>query len=201
MSFEQLGLISPILQALKEKGYVTPTPIQEKSIPVVLKGRDLFGCAQTGTGKTAAFTIPILQLLQGAGDGRTGSRKSVRALIMTPTRELSIQIGESIGHYGRFLKLSHQVIFGGVSQQAQVEGLQRGVDILVATPGRLLDLMQQRILTLDQIQIFVLDEADRMLDMGFIHDVRKVIAKLPARRQTLFFSATVPPEKIGRAHV
>ena len=194
MSFEQLGLISPILQALKEKGYVTPTPIQEKSIPVVLKGRDLFGCAQTGTGKTAAFTIPILQLLQGAGESRTGPRKSVRALIMTPTRELAIQIGESIGHYGRFLKLSHQVIFGGVSQQAQVEGLQRGVDILVATPGRLLDLMQQRILTLDQIQIFVLDEADRMLDMGFIHDVRKVIAKLPARRQTLFFSATVPPE-------
>jgi ATP-dependent RNA helicase RhlE len=194
MSFQQLGLISPILQALQEKGYVTPTPIQEKSIPVVLKGKDLFGCAQTGTGKTAAFTIPILQLLQGANDHRTGSRKAVRALIMTPTRELAIQIGESIGHYGRFLHLSHQVIFGGVSQQAQVEGLQRGVDILVATPGRLLDLMQQRILSLDQIQIFVLDEADRMLDMGFIHDVRKVIAKLPARRQTLFFSATVPEE-------
>ena len=190
MLFEQLNLIAPILKALNEEGYAQPTPIQQQAIPIVLEGRDLLGCAQTGTGKTAAFSLPILQLLQG----RPRVGKHIRALILTPTRELAIQIDESIAAYGRHTDLRHAVIFGGVSQKAQTDALARGVDILVATPGRLLDLMGQGLLSLVNIEIFVLDEADRMLDMGFIHDVRKVIAKLPARRQSLFFSATMPPE-------
>lgn len=194
MSFQELSLIEPILRALQQQGYVNPTPIQAKAIPSVLQQRDLLGCAQTGTGKTAAFTIPILQLLVERQKADTAYRGPIRALILTPTRELAIQIGESIGAYGQYLPIRHQVIFGGVSQHAQVEGLRRGVDILVATPGRLLDLMQQRIISLERLQFFVLDEADRMLDMGFIHDVRKIIAKIPKQRQTLFFSATMPPE-------
>ncbi len=193
MLFEQLNLIDPILNALKEEGYTQPTPIQQQAIPIVLQGRDLLGCAQTGTGKTAAFSVPILQLLFEK-PRQDRHAKAIRALILTPTRELAIQIDESIAAYGRFTRMRHAVIFGGVSQKPQTDALARGCDILVATPGRLLDLMQQGLLSLEQIEIFVLDEADRMLDMGFIHDVRKVIAKLPARRQSLFFSATMPPE-------
>ncbi len=193
MLFEQLNLIEPILKALDTEGYTTPTPIQEQSIPIVLQGRDLLGCAQTGTGKTAAFAIPMLQLMQErkrAGNSHNG----IKALILTPTRELAIQIDESFAAYGRHLNLSHLVIFGGVSQQPQTQALRRGVDILIATPGRLLDLVEQRFINLSQIEIFVLDEADRMLDMGFIHDVKKIITKIPAKRQTLFFSATMPAE-------
>jgi ATP-dependent RNA helicase RhlE len=190
MAFEQLNLIEPILHALKAEGYSTPTPIQQQAIPYLLKGRDLLGCAQTGTGKTAAFGLPILQLLYTQQPKRQG----IKALILTPTRELAIQIDESLEAYGRHLPLKHTVIFGGVSQFHQVNELKRGMDILVATPGRLLDLMNQGFISLQKIEIFVLDEADRMLDMGFINDVRKVIAKLPAKRQTLFFSATMPPE-------
>jgi ATP-dependent RNA helicase RhlE len=193
MSFENLNLIEPILQALKAEGYTHPTPIQAQAIPHVLQGKDLLGCAQTGTGKTAAFSIPILQQLKNNPRPTTASR-GIRTLILTPTRELAIQIDESMHAYGRNTGLRHAVIFGGVSQHSQVETLRRGVDILTATPGRLLDLMGQGIISLHSIEIFVLDEADRMLDMGFIHDVRKVIAKLPPRRQTLFFSATMPTE-------
>jgi ATP-dependent RNA helicase RhlE len=193
MSFQQLELIEPILRALKTEGYTTPTPIQAQSIPVILKRKDLLGCAQTGTGKTAAFAIPMLQLL--AENLVNGSnRKSIKALILTPTRELAIQIDESFAAYGRHIPLKHKVIFGGVSQHSQVQALQQGVDILTATPGRLLDLMNQGYVNLREIQIFVLDEADRMLDMGFVNDVKKVIAKLPEKRQTLFFSATMPNE-------
>jgi ATP-dependent RNA helicase RhlE len=188
--FEQLGLIEPILRALEAEGYKTPTPIQEQAIPVVLKQRDLLGCAQTGTGKTAAFAIPVLQLLT---ENKSKAR-GIRALVLTPTRELAIQIDESFKAYGRGLNLKHTVVFGGVSQHAQTNALRNGVDILIATPGRLLDLMQQRFIQLDNIEMFILDEADRMLDMGFIHDVKRVIAKLPAKRQTLFFSATMPSE-------
>jgi ATP-dependent RNA helicase RhlE len=194
MSFNNLSLIEPILNALSQEGYTQPTPIQEKSIPVVLDHRDLLGCAQTGTGKTAAFTIPILQLMQEDRLKEPGRRSEIHALILTPTRELAIQIGESIAAYGRNLSLRHEVIFGGVSQVNQVNSLKKGVDIIVATPGRLLDLMQQGFISLDKIKYFVLDEADRMLDMGFIQDVKRVIAKLPAKRQSLFFSATMPRE-------
>ncbi|MEY3676027.1 MAG: hypothetical protein RJB67_517 [Bacteroidota bacterium] len=190
LSFEQLNLIEPILEAVKAEGYTNPTPIQEQSIPVLLEGKDLLGCAQTGTGKTAAFAIPILQLLYN----KKSTHNGIKSLILTPTRELAIQIDESFEAYGKKTGLSHSVIFGGVSQVPQVSMLRRGVDILIATPGRLLDLMQQGYIKLNQLEIFVLDEADRMLDMGFIHDVKKVIAKLPATRQTLFFSATMPPE-------
>jgi ATP-dependent RNA helicase RhlE len=193
VTFKELPLIEPILKALEKEGYVTPTPIQEKSIPAILNKQDLLGCAQTGTGKTAAFTIPILQLMSEQvlnGD----KRKGIRTLILTPTRELAIQIGESIKAYGYYLPIKSLVIFGGVSQFSQVETLKMGVDILVATPGRLLDLMQQGYVSLQQIQFFVLDEADRMLDMGFVHDVKRVIARLPQKRQTLFFSATMPKE-------
>ena len=193
MLFEQLNLIDPIFRALKEEGYTNPTPIQQQAIPIVLQGRDLLGCAQTGTGKTAAFSVPILQLLYGR-PRQNREAKAVRALILTPTRELAIQIDESIAAYGRHTRLRHTVVFGGVSQKAQTDTLAKGCDILTATPGRLLDLMQQGYISLNHIEIFVLDEADRMLDMGFIHDVRRVIAKLPARRQSLFFSATMPPE-------
>jgi ATP-dependent RNA helicase RhlE len=192
MSFEKLNLIEPILRALKTEGYTTPTPIQEKAIPILLERKDLLGCAQTGTGKTAAFAIPILQLLHQ--DELYKASVGIGSLILTPTRELAIQIGESFSAYGRHLKLKHTVIFGGVSQKSQTDALRAGVNILIATPGRLLDLMNQRYVKLDHIKIFVLDEADRMLDMGFIHDVKKVIAKLPVKRQTLFFSATMPKE-------
>jgi ATP-dependent RNA helicase RhlE len=188
--FEQLGIIEPILKALQAEGYTTPTPIQQQAIPVLLEGRDLLGCAQTGTGKTAAFAVPILQLLSEQQNPPRG----IRALILTPTRELAIQIEESFKAYGKGLKLRHAVIFGGVSQHTQVNTLRNGVDILIATPGRLLDLMQQRIVSLNHIEKFVLDEADRMLDMGFIHDVKRIITKLPEERQTLFFSATMPTE-------
>ena len=192
MTFNELNLISPILKALETEGYKNPTPIQEQSIPILLQGKDLLGCAQTGTGKTAAFAIPILQLLDAAHAER--NHKAIKVLVLTPTRELAIQIADSFAAYGRNLSLKHTVIFGGVPQGAQVQTLQRGVDILVATPGRLLDLIGQRYISLKDIGIFVLDEADRMLDMGFIHDVRRVVALLPQKRQTLFFSATMPPE-------
>jgi ATP-dependent RNA helicase RhlE len=191
-TFNQLGLIEPILKALQEEGYTHPTPIQEQAIPHLAQGRDLLGCAQTGTGKTAAFAIPILQELHQKP--APGPKKAIRVLILTPTRELAIQIGESFTSYGRHLGLKHTVIFGGVGQKPQTDALHRGVDIVVATPGRLLDLMGQGYVHLNGLEIFVLDEADRMLDMGFIHDVKKVIAKLPTKRQTLFFSATMPPE-------
>jgi ATP-dependent RNA helicase RhlE len=190
--FENLNLIEPLLKALKTEGYTNPTPIQEQAIPVVLNRRDLLGCAQTGTGKTAAFALPILQLLHQEQKGQKGP-KQIKALILTPTRELAIQIGESFMAYGEHTGLSHLVVFGGVSQVPQVNALRHGIDILIATPGRLLDLMNQRYINLQQINMFVLDEADRMLDMGFIHDVNRVIDKLPAKRQTLFFSATMPP--------
>ncbi|RKR85575.1 ATP-dependent RNA helicase RhlE [Mucilaginibacter gracilis] len=193
MSFQDLKLIEPILKALKHEGYTTPTPIQEQSIPIILNRKDLLGCAQTGTGKTAAFAIPILQILH-ADKVQNPTSKAIKTLILTPTRELAIQIDESFAAYGRHTGLKHLVIFGGVSQHHQVEALKRGIDILVATPGRLLDLVQQKFVHLDQIKILVLDEADRMLDMGFVNDVRKVIAKLPFKRQTLFFSATMPKE-------
>jgi ATP-dependent RNA helicase RhlE len=193
LTFKELHLVAPILKALETEGYTTPTPIQEQSIPHILHGKDLLGCAQTGTGKTAAFAIPILQnlLLQQKEDA---FNHDIKALILTPTRELAIQIDESFGAYGKHTGLRHAVIFGGVSQFHQTNELRRGVDILIATPGRLLDLISQKFVNLQGIKMFVLDEADRMLDMGFIHDVKKVIARLPEKRQTLFFSATMPPE-------
>ena len=198
MTFENLNLIEPIQRALKDLGYVTPTPIQQQSIPSLLEGKDLLGCAQTGTGKTAAFAIPILQLLNGRRHLDRGP-KNIKALILTPTRELAIQIEESFREYGHYLPLKKLVIFGGVSQHPQTEALKKGVDILVATPGRLLDLIDQKFIHLHHIEIFVLDEADRMLDMGFVHDVKKVIAKLPQHRQSLFFSATMPPDIVALA--
>jgi ATP-dependent RNA helicase RhlE len=191
--FKELNLIEPILKALETEGYTTPTPIQEQSIPIVLSGRDLLGCAQTGTGKTAAFAIPMLQLLQ-ASKTANPTNKGIKALILTPTRELAIQIDESFRAYGKNLNLKSLVIFGGVSQVPQTNALRNGVDILIATPGRLLDLVEQRYINLSQLEFFVLDEADRMLDMGFIHDIKKIITKIPAKRQTLFFSATMPTE-------
>ncbi|MCK8495919.1 MULTISPECIES: DEAD/DEAH box helicase [Spirosoma] len=194
MQFSDLNLIDPILKALAEEGYSNPTPIQQQAIPVLLSRRDLLGCAQTGTGKTAAFAIPILQLLnEERSKNPTGPRR-IKTLVLTPTRELAIQIDESFAAYGRYLNLRHTVIFGGVSQHSQVNTIRNGIDVLVATPGRLLDLMNQGIISLRDVQFFVLDEADRMLDMGFIHDVKKVIARLPERRQSLFFSATMPPD-------
>ncbi|MCE5330602.1 MAG: DEAD/DEAH box helicase [Bacteroidales bacterium] len=191
MTFEKLDLIEPILNALRHEGYTQPTPIQEISIPIILKGRDLLGCAQTGTGKTAAFAIPILQQLTNSGVAKSNHRK-IKTLIVTPTRELAIQIDESFASYGRFLNIRHTVIFGGVNQNPQVSALKAGVDILIATPGRLLDLHNQGFVKLNELSIFVLDEADRMLDMGFIHDVKKLIKLIPAKRQSLFFSATMP---------
>jgi len=190
-----LHLMPELQHAVSDQGYSRPTPIQEQSIPHVLDGRDLIGCAQTGTGKTAAFTLPILQYL--ARNPKVAQRGRPRVLILAPTRELAAQIGDSIKDYGRYLKITYAVIFGGVGQAPQVHVLNRGVDILVATPGRLLDLMNQNHLRLDAVEVFVLDEADRMLDMGFIHDVKRIIAKLPAKRQTLFFSATMSPEVIS----
>ena len=197
MSFQSLNIIQPVLDSLKDEGYSDPTPIQVQAIPIILGGADLMGCAQTGTGKTAAFAIPILQLLNS--NKTNDKKKNIRSLIITPTRELAIQIGESFKAYGRYLNLTHTVVFGGVNQFQQVQLLQRGVDILVATPGRLLDLMNQGYITLKHVEMFVLDEADRMLDMGFIHDVRRIIAALPERRQSLFFSATMQPEIIKLA--
>ena len=193
MQFQELNLIKPLLAAVKCCGYTEPTPIQRKTIPPVLDGRDVLGCAQTGTGKTAAFALPILQKLyqEGKPDAQV---RPIRALILTPTRELALQIYENFEGYGKKLPMRPCVIFGGVGQQPQVEQLKRGVDILVATPGRLNDLIGQGYIKLDKLEIFVLDEADRMLDMGFIHDVKKVISHLPQKRQTLFFSATMPAE-------
>ena len=191
MSFEKLDLIEPILNALTTEGYTTPTPIQAKAIPIILKGGDLLGCAQTGTGKTAAFAIPILQQLYNQKGNDRGPRK-IKALIITPTRELAIQINESFNSYGRNTNLRSTVIFGGVPQNPQVNALKAGVEILIATPGRLLDLIGQGFIKLNDVGIFVLDEADRMLDMGFVHDVKKVLKVIPAKRQSLFFSATMP---------
>ena len=192
MQFKDLGIIEPIQKALADQGYSNPTPIQEQAIPILLKGKDLLGCAQTGTGKTAAFAIPILQRLYQENPVK-GQRK-VKALIVTPTRELAIQIGEGFSDYGKYTNLKNTVIQGGVKQGSQTDALKRGVDILVATPGRLLDLMQQGFISLKNVEVSVLDEADHMLDMGFIHDIKKIIAKLPQHRQSLFFSATMPPD-------
>jgi ATP-dependent RNA helicase RhlE len=198
MTFQELQLIEPITKALKEEGYSTPTPIQAKAIPIILDQKDLLGCAQTGTGKTAAFAIPMLQLLYNTPIGKL-EKNRIRALVLTPTRELAIQIAESFAAYGRHTGLKHTVVFGGVGQKPQTDALQRGVDILVATPGRLLDLINQGFVKLNQLEFFVLDEADRMLDMGFVHDVKKVIKLLPAKRQSLFFSATMPPAIVSLA--
>ncbi|WP_052600114.1 DEAD/DEAH box helicase [Aureispira sp. CCB-QB1] len=195
MTFEDLRIVPPILKALKAQGYTSPTPIQAQSIPILLRGKDLLGCAQTGTGKTAAFSIPVLQniyLDQQNPPRKKGFRK-IKALIVTPTRELAIQIGENFTAYARYTHIKNTVIFGGVKQGNQTQALKKGVDVLVATPGRLLDLMQQGFISLKHIEYFVLDEADHMLDMGFIHDIRKIIAKIPEKRQSLFFSATMPP--------
>jgi ATP-dependent RNA helicase RhlE len=200
LTFDQLNLQEPLLKALKETGYSTPTPIQERAIPVVLQEKDLLGCAQTGTGKTAAFAIPILQLLNGRKPAQARGPRPVKALVLTPTRELAIQIDENFREYGKYTGLTQLVIFGGVSQGSQVNALRNGVDILIATPGRLLDLVNQGFLNLQQLEIFVLDEADRMLDMGFIHDVKRIISRIPVKRQTLFFSATMPSEIAGLAN-
>lgn len=190
MTFKELNIIQPVLKAIEEKGYTVPTPIQEKAIPVALSGKDVLGCAQTGTGKTASFAIPIIQLLQTKKDST--KRQGIKALILTPTRELALQISECIDDYAKYTPVRHGVIFGGVNQRPQVNMLQRGTHILVATPGRLLDLMNQGYVHLDQVEYFVLDEADRMLDMGFIHDIKRILPHLPKEKQTLFFSATMP---------
>jgi ATP-dependent RNA helicase RhlE len=191
MLFEQLGLTAPLLKALQKEGYTTPTPIQSQTIPHALQGKDILGLAQTGTGKTAAFALPILQLLN---QQPFKGYRHTRALILTPTRELAVQISESFQSYGRYTGVSQEVIFGGVSQHAQTIALRNGTDVLIATPGRLLDLMNQGYVHLDYLEVFVLDEADRMLDMGFIHDVKKVIKALPKQKQTMLFSATMPPQ-------
>lgn len=198
MTFQELGLIEPILKALDAEGYTHPTPIQEQSIPILLKGKDLLGCAQTGTGKTAAFAIPIIQklYLSKAKQGASGRRK-IKVLVVTPTRELAIQIADSFTSYARFTGLKNTVIFGGVKQGPQTLALSRGIDILVATPGRLLDLMNQGYIGLEDVEFSVLDEADQMLDMGFINDIKKIIAELPSKRQSLFFSATMPPSIVA----
>jgi len=191
VTFDSLGLCAPLLRALRDAGYDTPTPIQRDAIPPALAGRDILGCAQTGTGKTAAFSLPLLQRIDSTAD----DEPRVRALVVTPTRELAAQIGESIATYGKHLEeLWHTVIFGGVNEKPQLQELSRGVDVLVATPGRLLDLMNRGAVNLKDVEVFVLDEADRMLDMGFLPDVRRIVAKLPSKRQTLFFSATMPAE-------
>ena len=192
MTFHDLSLIQPLLTAIERVGYTHPTPIQAKAIPPILKGQDLMGCAQTGTGKTAAFAIPILQRL--TLKSRPEGKRKIRTLILTPTRELAIQIEENIQAYGKDLDHRHTVVFGGVNQHSQVQQIKNGIDILVATPGRLIDLHQQGYISLQHLEIFVLDEADRMLDMGFIHDVNRIIKLIPTRRQTLFFSATMPKE-------
>ena len=193
MTFKELNITDPILKAIEEKGYITPTPIQEQAIPAALAKRDILGCAQTGTGKTASFAIPIIQHIEK----ERSNRKEIKALILTPTRELALQISECINDYAKYTHVRHGVIFGGVKQGPQVSILQRGVDILVATPGRLLDLISQGYIHLDNIRYFVLDEADRMLDMGFIHDIKRILPKLPKDKQTLFFSATMPPSIVS----
>ena len=193
MPFKKLNIIPDILKALEKKNYKVPTPIQKEAIPYILSGRDLLGCAQTGTGKTAAFAIPTIQLLN-AQKPEHNSQRHIRALVITPTRELALQIYDSFCLYGKYTKLKYCVVFGGVSQKPQEEILKQDVDILVATPGRLNDLVNQKLINLKHIKIFILDEADRMLDMGFINDVKKVIAVIPAKKQTLFFSATMPPD-------
>jgi ATP-dependent RNA helicase RhlE len=190
MSFDQFGLSPEILKAVKAEKYETPTPIQEKAIPHVMEGKDLLGCAQTGTGKTAAFALPILNRL--AAEPLKSGRRNIRCLVLSPTRELASQIADSFSAYGKFTHLRNAVVFGGVSQRPQTDAIRKGVDILVATPGRLLDLIQQRFIVLDKIEVFVLDEADRMLDMGFINDIRRIIELIPKQRQTLMFSATMP---------
>jgi ATP-dependent RNA helicase RhlE len=192
MTFKELGIIEPILKALTAEGYTNPTPIQEQSIPILLRGKDLLGCAQTGTGKTAAFSIPIIQQMVMDRENHQQHRK-IRTLVVTPTRELAIQIGESFTSYSRFTGIKNTVIFGGIKQGRQTDALRKGVDVVIATPGRLLDLMNQGFISLRDIKYAVLDEADQMLDMGFIHDIKKIIAKLPENRQSLFFSATMPP--------
>ena len=192
MTFKQIGIIDPILKALDEQGYSTPTPIQQQSIPILLENSDMLGCAQTGTGKTAAFGIPILQHIFNNKENSQKGHRKIKALIVTPTRELAIQIGDSFKDYGKHTGIKQTVIFGGVKQGSQTNALRAGVEILVATPGRLLDLMQQGFISLKDIEYFVLDEADQMLDMGFVHDIKKIIAKLPQKRQSLFFSATMP---------
>lgn len=192
MTFEDLQLIQPILNTLKSKGYTTPTSIQEKAIPYILEGKDIFGLSQTGTGKTAAFALPVLQLLYTK---RTqGQRKAIKALVLAPTRELAEQINSSFRDYGKSLHLKHLAIYGGVSQRPQTEALRSGVDILIATPGRLMDLIDQGYVHLQHVEHFILDEVDRMLDMGFIHDIKDVVSILPKQKQTLFFSATLPTE-------
>ncbi|ATB31795.1 DEAD/DEAH box helicase [Melittangium boletus] len=200
MTFEDLKLAEPLLRAVKAEGYTSPTPIQQQAIPHVLEGKDVLGCAQTGTGKTAAFTLPILQRLSVGRPSPPARGRPIRALVLSPTRELAAQIGDSVKAYGRHTGLTSAVIFGGVGQSAQEQALKSGVDILVATPGRLLDLMSQGFVSYKSLEVFVLDEADRMLDMGFIHDVKRVIAALPRQKQTLFFSATMPPEIQGLAN-
>ncbi len=192
MEFDEFGLIEPLLRAVESEGYEEPTPIQVKAIPHVMAGKDLLGCAQTGTGKTAAFALPILHMLAANDKRAKGGKPPIRSLVLTPTRELAAQIGESFGCYGRETKLQHAVVFGGVKQRPQTNALNRGVDILVATPGRLLDLMGQGLVDFRSLEVFVLDEADRMLDMGFIDEVQRIVRKLPKKRQTLFFSATMP---------
>ncbi|WKZ70361.1 MAG: DEAD/DEAH box helicase [Melioribacteraceae bacterium] len=199
MSFEKINLIQPIKKALAEEGYTIPTPIQQQAIPVILERKDLLGCAQTGTGKTAAFAVPILQILH-LEKSKTNKRRIIHSLIVTPTRELAVQIGESFDAYGKHTGLKNVVVFGGVPQRSQTDKLRTGVDILIATPGRLLDLINQNYISLRDIKLFVLDEADRMLDMGFINDVKKIISKLPTKRQSLFFSATMPPEIVKLAN-
>ncbi len=194
MLFENLDIIKPIQKALKEEGYKSPTPIQEKSIPELLKGKDLFGCAQTGTGKTASFAIPILQNIYNEKSNSKERKRNIKAVILAPTRELAIQIGESFESYSRHMNVRTTVIFGGVSQNPQVSALHDGVDIVVATPGRMLDLYKQKFLNLKNVKYFVLDEADSMLDMGMIHDVKRIIGYLPKVRQNIFFSATMPKE-------
>lgn len=193
MQFKELNIMPDIIKALEKENYDVPTPIQEEAIPVILSGRDLLGCAQTGTGKTAAFAIPTIQLLSEEKMPHR-AKQNIRALIVTPTRELALQIYESFNTYGKFTDLKCCVVFGGVSQKPQEESLKQGVDILVATPGRLLALIDQKIINIEHIKIFILDEADRMLDMGFIHDVKRIIAKTPLKKQTLLFSATMPPD-------
>ena len=191
MSFASLGLCAPLMTAVAEQGYDTPSPIQARAIPAVLEGRDVMAAAQTGTGKTAGFTLPLLERLKS---GERARPRQVRALVLTPTRELAAQVGESVATYGKHLPLSSAVIFGGVKANPQIDALRRGVDVLIATPGRLLDLFGQKAVSFDQLEVLILDEADRMLDMGFIHDIRKILKVLPAKRQTLMFSATFSNE-------
>ncbi len=196
MTFKELGIADPVLKALQAEGYEKPTPIQVQAIPILLKGQDLLGVAQTGTGKTAAFGVPILHHLYTSKNGQQGKRR-VKALIVTPTRELAIQISESFTAYGKFTGLRNTVIYGGVKQGKQEQALRNGIDILVATPGRLLDLMNQGFISFRDLEYVVLDEADQMLDMGFIHDIKRIIAKLPPKRQSLFFSATMPKDIVA----